>query len=352
MMIRMLFLLPVVSVALARTVPAQAADAQITLVIRESKVLFTHRTDAFRFDLLNPAQSLPCRTRYMYISTPQPLWTGWNPKLSRQEAAAVSERGQEYHFSSCRTATLEAFAWFPGEPERYEGGNDYRLLRPEYDPRRRPLRVRLRDLQSGGVRDFVCDGDRTRVQTDETEKSIGYEITQGCRAGAAPDAAERGVPDFVSAPGPFAALISYRGGMLPSVASTPDSLKDAAAKLFARIPEGRYAGVMSTLSKTCAVAVRKDGDVLYVEHTITTGKPRTRRLELKAADLLGFVEGEVYADPIRVENEAAGDFAAAEFRTGKAESLILRFEKKLNKEGQILRINGPEAYCRRLTPAP
>lgn len=109
----------------------------------------------------------------------------------------------------------------------------------------------------------------------------------------------------------------------------------------------RFKGAMSTLGKTCKLAVSKTADGLLVEHTIESSN-RTRRLELKADALLGFVEGDVFADPIRISGEATGTFAAAEFKDDNGESVVVRFEKNTNVEGQIVRIDGSEAYCRRL----
>lgn len=104
---------------------------------------------------------------------------------------------------------------------------------------------------------------------------------------------------------------------------------------------------MSTLTKTCKMKVQKTAEGLTVDHTIVNGD-RTRHLELKAADLVGFVEGELYADPIRVKGEPTGKFAAAEFRDTKGGSFVVRFEDNATLDATVVRINGSEAYCRRL----
>jgi hypothetical protein len=104
---------------------------------------------------------------------------------------------------------------------------------------------------------------------------------------------------------------------------------------------------MSTLSKACEIKIAKTADGLTVDHTIVSSH-RTRHLVLKASDLLGVTEGDVYADPIRITGTPQGKFVAAEFRDDKGESVTIRFEKNDALDGQIVRINGPEAYCRRL----
>jgi hypothetical protein len=105
---------------------------------------------------------------------------------------------------------------------------------------------------------------------------------------------------------------------------------------------------MSTLKKACKVDIAVKGDTLVIDHTILGAKPRTRHLELKASQLIGAVDGDVFADPIRIADKSVGQFAAAEFQTEDQKSVVVRFEGTTGLDGQIVRINGSEAYCRRL----
>ena len=52
---------------------------------------------------------------------------------------------------------------------------------------------------------------------------------------------------------------------------------------------------------------------------------------------------------IRLQADPVSD-AAAEFRDAKGESIVVRFEKNTNAEAMVVRIDGAEAYCRRLKP--
>jgi hypothetical protein len=135
--------------------------------------------------------------------------------------------------------------------------------------------------------------------------------------------------------------------MLPAVQSNAATLEKVRTALLAKVPDGKYAGAMSTLSKLCQLDVKKTSDGLDVDHTIVSSN-RTRHLQLRAEDLLGFVEGDVYSDPIRITGEKIGKFAAAEFKDDKGGSFIVRFEQNTNADAKIVRINGSDAYCRRL----
>jgi hypothetical protein len=61
-------------------------------------------------------------------------------------------------------------------------------------------------------------------------------------------------------------------------------------------------------------------------------------------------EGAVFdfEEPLRVGGERGGTFVAAELKDKKGDSFVLRFEQNDGHEGQVMRINGSETFCRRL----
>lgn len=333
---------------------AQATEAKISYVIRDSKIVFLTKVENFKIDIADTSvqTQLPCTSRYMWLATPKDLYEGWDASAfdytEYRKAEDASRGSREYIFSSCRTAKSEVLAWF-ADRTQYEGSTADEVSEDKYDSKARPVLLQARTLPDGVKSYFTCDGDRTKVKIAENEKSTSYEVSLACRSTAAVNSKTTGPLDFALNPGPYAALISYRGGMLPSVPSTAETLGQVTQKLFGQVPPGKYTGVMRTLKKTCELEVSATGDALLINHTITTGKARTRRLELKAENLLGYVEGLVYADPLRIEEKAIGTFAAAEFRDPKkGGSIHVRFENLQNQDGLLVRINGSEAYCRRM----
>lgn len=135
--------------------------------------------------------------------------------------------------------------------------------------------------------------------------------------------------------------------MLPPVAPTKASFEKARDAMLAKVGKGTYSGAMSTLQKTCKVEIDAASGALTIAHTIESSN-RTRRLELKTEDLLGFASGEVYEDPIRVKGDPNGTFAAAEFKDADGKSVVVRFEKNDGLDALVVRIDGSETYCRRL----
>jgi hypothetical protein len=321
------------------------ASLTLRITIAASKQLFTTRTEAFTIG--EGAQGLPCRSREFHLTSKDSLYkNGW----SVEQAARFSENEpgadfREYPFAACRDAKTEILGWF-GKERDIEFSVPEQLLDDDYKPTDLPLYLRRKEIGGRSADYFKCDSAFEKRQIGETETAKRYEMSMKCKAIREPSKGLRGPIEFISSPGPYAAKATYASWMLPPVTSTPESLEKVRTALFATVGDGKYAGVMSTLSKRCNIELKKTSDGLDLNHTIVSSN-RTRRLELRAENLLGFVEGDVYSDPNRI-TEVTGKFAAAEFRDDKGGSLVVRFEKNEGAEAQIVRINGPEAYCRRL----
>lgn len=325
---------------------ATAATIDFALTIAESKEVFSSHVLSFAVRGAG-GMDLPCRDRSFFLTSKPSLYAGWSPA----DAASFSEDAsgadfREYIFASCRDAGTQALAWF-GKEREYELTVSEQLLDKDYQPSKLPLLVQLQKLGTNASTYYSCASDFEKTLVAESPTAKKFDIALSCKKVNAPSKGQLGPIDFISSPGPYSTIASYREWMLPAVASSPENLAKVRDDLFAKVGEGTYSGAMSTLSKKCEIKIAKTADGLVVDHTIVSSH-RTRHLELKASDLLGVTEGDVYADPIRITGTPQGKFVAAEFRDEKGESLTIRFEKNDALDGQIVRINGSEAYCRRL----
>lgn len=337
-----------------------AESAEIHLTVKDSKIFFSQKAENFniQFDSGKKQEIFDCRNRGIYLSVGQNLLEGWDPhdfgyEDFKKDETAHNAYGQ-YYFYSCRDQNTQVLLWYQDQKSignisaEFWGEIDHFFIQDDFDNSKHELVVEKRDLLNDKAQYFSCKEKVTKKQIGETEKYVAYDVATECKE--LESFKKTGLTDFIYSPGVFAAYNSYRPQILPPVASTKSNFEKVTEAFLAKIPEGRYSGIMSAGTKTCDLEVSLKKDVLTVKHTITSSaKPRTRILEFTAADLIGFVEGDVYEDPIRVEETAIGTFSAAEFINPKnGESIWIRFEKNENREGQILRINGSEAYCRRL----
>jgi hypothetical protein len=315
--------------------------------IAESKVVYSSRVESFGVKD-GASLNLPCQNRAVSLTSKPKLYdNGWTPEAAPEFAESVQgARYEAYLFSSCRNADTQVFGWF-AKAREYEFTVPEQLLYDDYSPREMPLVLQYATLGSGTPTYYTCDADFTKTQVGETETEKKFEIGVSCKKRRAPTKAQMGPIDFVNNPGSYAAVASYNAWMLPPVASTQANLDRARQALFGKIPEGKYSGAMSTLTKLCGLEIKATPTGFSVDHTIKSSN-RVRHLELKAEDLLGFVEGDLYTDPIRVTGAPAGKFVAAEFKDNKGESTVIRFEQNTGLDSLVVRIDGSEAYCRRL----
>jgi len=330
--------------ALAAT--AAPASLELALTISESKEVYSSHVDAFA---IKGATSLPCHDEAFYLSSKASLYEGtWSPAAA--SSFAESEPGAQFHeyvFASCRAGDAQVLGWF-GASRQYELTVSDQLVAKDYDAAKLPLLLQYRNVGSDPTSFYACDSAFSKKQIGETATATRYEIAVTCKARSTPTKAETGPIDFITNPGIYAAVGSYREWMLPPVPSTPESFARVRAKLLGKVPAGKYTGAMSTLSKTCDLGIDASADgKLVVDHTIVSSD-RTRHFDLGPADLLGFTEGDLYADPLRPVGPAQGTYAAAQFADGKGGSFVLRFESNTTLDAKIVRVNGPETYCRRL----
>lgn len=323
------------------------ASLTLEMSIAESKVVFDSRLEGFR--IKSGADAVPCREQDVSLTSKPSLYAaGWSPEKAADFAEGVSgARYRNYPFASCRDAGTEVLAWF-GKERDIELSIGDTLVSEDYSASRLPLLLRHVSLASGEATYYACNGNFAKTLTGETENAKRYDIAVTCRRRAAPSKAQLGPIDFVTNPGPYAALASYRPWLLPAVPATAEKFESVRAALLAKVPAGKYTGAMSTLAKGCNLTVEKTEGGLVLEHVIQSSR-RKRRIELKAEALLGFVEGDLFADPIRAEGAPVGRFAAAEFSDGKGDSIVVRFEKNDGLDGKIVRVDGVTSYCRRLT---
>lgn len=325
---------------------AVAQSASINLVIHDSKQVFLTTPKSFEIAVGN--SPLACKDMAFYLGTSVSLFeSGWDVAQTDRFADVTGPGFRNYIFARCRNADTEYVAWFGGHRE-FEFLVSEQLLDKNFDPSKMPLIVRARSLTGGSPSYYRCQTARSRVLIDDKPTHATYQVKMDCAASRV-SKSELGPIEFIDNPGPFAHIAAYRGYALPAVSSTPASFARVKSSLLNLVPQGKFKGAMSTLRKTCDLEISVNGDTLFIDHTITTGRARTRRLELKSQDLLGAVEGALYADPIRYRagEKSVGRFAAAEFRTEKG-SLVMRFDQFEGLDGQVVRINGSEAYCRRL----
>lgn len=328
---------------------AQGGKFELSLTVAESKETFSSRVERFGAVVTQGSRQtqLPCRERAFGLMSKESLYGGWSP--DRAAAFADDVAGAKFHdytYASCRDANTEAFVWFSRDRDIAMLISD-ELLEDDYSESKMPLVVELQTIGKADRSTFACAA-RTKTPVGETAHEKTFDMRIACKKRPALSAAERGPIDFVARPGAWGAVASYKSWALPSVPATQASLTRVKTALLKMVEGGSYDGVMSTLSKGCAVKVSSVEDELTIEHTIVGSTPRTRTLKLQTANLLGFVEGDVFADPIRIQGPAIGKYAAAEFLDAKGKPVVVRFEKNTSKEGQIVRINGSEAYCRRL----
>jgi hypothetical protein len=323
---------------------ATPASVDFTLTVDEFKKVSNSKTDAFAINV-DASTTLPCRDRAFAVTTKPSLYEGWDPKKE-----ATSEGGQfgEYIFASCRDGAREVLAWF-GKERAIEFIVSEQLIQKDYDPKKLPLLLRTRTLGAGEPTFYACDTAPTKKLIKENDDAKRFDVTFACKKTAAPAKKATGPVDFISDPGPYASLVSFRDWMLPAIPSNKASFDNARKALLAKIPQGSYGGVMRTLSNQCTLTIKSDGDALVIDHTIVSSD-RTRHFELKAEDILGFSEGVLFDfdKPLDVGGAKGGTFVAAEFRDKKGESFTLRFEQNDAPENQVMRINGPETFCRRL----
>jgi hypothetical protein len=325
---------------------SDGANLTLELTLSESKQLYVARVESFL--VRDGAGSLPCREQDFFLTSPQSLYAkGWSP----DRAADFAESGPNAKFrmheiASCRDARTEVLAWF-GKERDDDLPVASALAQADYDARALPLLLRRVSLEDGQAKYFACDGAFQRTKAGETATETRYDVKATCRRTQTPTRGQLGPVEFISSPGPYAAYASYYPWRLPAVASTPAKFETVRAALLAKVAAGKYAGAMSTLAKGCSVAIEAVGDKLVLEH-VTESSQRTRRLELEASALRGFVEGDLFADLIRAEGEKVGRFAAAEFEDGKGGSVVVRFEQQSGREGKVVRIDGRTTYCRRL----
>lgn len=323
------------------------AALKVYVRIAESKIVFSSRVDSFGVKGAN--LDLPCRTRAWYLSSKPTLYRdgGWSPAKADDFSEDVPDADlHEYVLATCRNEETHIVGWF-GKTREYEFTVPEQLLDEDYKPAQMPLILQQTKLGADGATYFSCAGQFQKKLVKETENAKHYDIEMTCKKRSAPSKGELGPIDFMNAPGPYAAVASYKPWALPPVASNKANFDKAKAALLAHVPAGKYSGAMSTLGKQCGLEVVSDGDKLLVNHTIKSSN-RTRRIVLEPKNLLGFTEGDVFEDPIRVGGEVTGKFAAVEIKDDKGESVVVRFEKNTNLEGLIVRIDGAEAYCRRL----
>lgn len=328
---------------------AAEAEADLNIVIQESKVLFISRVQEYDLKVRGSHVGdlgLPCRSRSFFLLGGGSLYKGWNPAKARENDDETGKM-HEYIISTCRNRDIEGLLWFE-KPRDIEHNVPEQLAYEDFEPSKNNLLVQIRSIKDSKKSFYRCGQKVKKELLKAGEKSNTYRLTAKCEAAEVTEKL-RGPVDFVNNPGAFAAKASYRGWMLPSVASDSASFEKASKNLLTHVPSGKYSGVMKTLGKTCDIEISVKDGVLSLTHTMTaTAKPITRRLSFKAENLIGAVSGDVYEDPIRIEDKAVGRFAAAEFVNEKNEITILRFEKNTNKEGLIVRIDGSESYCRRL----
>lgn len=313
--------------------------------IAESKIVFDSKVESFGVKGAK-ALDLPCTTQAFNLTSKPSLYDGWSP----DKAASFGEeiegaKFREYITASCRNAETQVFGWF-GKEREYEFTVPEQLLDKDYKPKSLPLILQYGAIGADPTY-FSCDGAFKKTLIGETENAKRYDIEATCKKRPAPTKGELGPIDFIKSPGPYAAVASYKPWMLPPVVANKASFDRVREAVLAKVPAGKYSGAMSTLSKLCDLEVKATGDTITIDHTIKSSN-RTRHLELKAEDLLGFVEGDVFADPIRASGTPQGTFAAAELRDGKGESVVVRFEKNTSLDAMVVRIDGAEAYCRRL----
>jgi len=331
------------------------SNVTFAVEIKESKILFATKLESFSVEYKRgtESQTTPCRDLFFWLSGKKSLYTaGWlvDSYLDFADDSQQNSRHRRYSFAGCRAASHEALAWFGNDIE-----NPYMISEELLDDRiklaKNPLLLRIRDLEQGKAQYFSCAKNFVKTLVGETDKFKTFKLSLACEPSEQPAAKARGTIDFLDNPGPLAHIAAYRPWQLPSVASNEANFKKALDALAKKVPEGKYNGIMTTNAKTCSLKVAYAGDKLQIEHvqTATTAK-ETRKYELTAADLLGYVEGKVYKDPIRVIGEPIGEFAGVEFvnRKKPGETIVFKFEKNSNAEGMIVRVNGGMSYCRRL----
>lgn len=326
-----------------------APALQLRIVQRDSKVTFASKTMRFLMTVGSgvSANTIECRDRGAWMQDMnQDLLKGWKPEAATSNPKA---KGEYIQIASCRSAKMEAIGWF-GIPREYTFNISEQLQQKDYQPAALPLQMRLRET-SGGEHYYSCSTGLSRWKTGEGHGYDEFTVTVACDPIAKLAAAQTGIPDFLTTPGPYAAIAGYRLWPLPWTAGTKQNFDSVAGELLKLVPAGTYSGAMSTLGKTCELKIERIARGLKITHVIeaskTSSKSRTRVVELSPEALIGSAEGDVFKDPIRI-NEPAGKMVAAEFRKDPVNSLYVMFEKRTDGDGLVVRINGPEAYCRRL----
>ncbi len=344
-----IFSLTVLSGALFSSVKAQASS--LDLEIHEGKITFWNKVEKFKFlPGADALVQLGCRNQDFYLTSVESLYKGWDVANAfdyRDSFPGADFR--EYTFADCRNKDSQAFLWFPKERDNELTIPD-ELLEDDYDSTQLPLNVQLWNLVDGSKKYFKCAGERSKEYVSENEEFKIFNVKVDCAPVDTIAKKLRGPIDFTSEPGPYGAPGSYRGRMLPPLAPTTENLVKITQALLAKIPAGKYAGKMSTLTKLCEVEIKLTNDALEITHTTITssGTRRERKLSLKAEDILGFTEGDLFEDLNGIEGDPVGKYSAGEFREPKKAPVSVRFEQNDGLDGKVLRINGATTYCRRL----
>lgn len=326
---------------------AQSLELVIHIADSKDQVLYGYESVDISVRDAAGGAVIPCRNRSFTLDSVPSLYEGW----SKENAAAFKDsvplaKYRVYVAEACRSGNEEVIAWFGSERE-YETELEYALLRDDYDAKKMPLLLEATDLTTGAATYYACDEAATKTKVGENSHANLYDVTSTCKRTTAPTAQQRGPIDFLKDPGLFAARASYRPYKLPAVASNAATYAQAKSALLAKVSAGTYDGAMSTLGKRCGMTIEDTPKGLAITHTIKSSN-RARRLLLTPENILGYLEGDLYADPIRPEGDVTGTFAAVELLDPKGEPTVLRFEKNDVLDGSVVRIDGAEAYCRRL----
>lgn len=332
-------------VAEAEANATDPASLDFKLTVDEFKRVDNSDTKSFEVEGA-AAKALPCRNRAFSLVSKPSLRDGWDPAKADAFLESVpGSANREYIFASCRDAEREVLAWY-GKERRFEFNVGEQMRQKDYDPKKVPLLLRLRTIGNSAATHYACDSAPARKPIKDTEDATRVELSYTCKKTAAPSKGVSGPIDFMSDPGPFAAVASFSDWMLPAVQSDERNFAKARDALFKMIGEGTYTGAMKDLDNVCELTIKKTGDALIIDHT-TKSSNRLRHLELTAKDLLGFAEGDLFKNNLRVEGPKVGTFVAAEFQDKKGDSFNLRFEANDGLDKQIVRIDR-STFCRRL----
>jgi hypothetical protein len=328
------------------------SQVELDLTVKDSKIVFDTKVDSFALKNLAENQSFECRESAISLESTKNVLKGWDPQGFDFDQYSKSKDGYaSYRFATCRDAKTQYLIWFVDQKPMAKDGSfwgeiSYFFIQKGFQLAKHDLVIEKLSLDKNLKTYFACKKTISRSKLSENEKFTSYKVSTTCDEEDA--ISSTGLADFIADPGLFAPILSYRGEILPAVTADQKKYEAVVGNLLKLIPEGTYTGVMSTLAKTCETKISFENGVLDIEQTMTVGQRRTRSLQLTADDLLGFVDGPVFKDPIRIEESQIGIMSAAQFKGKKGVPVTLRFEQNDTKDGLIFRINGSESYCRRL----